>query len=1350
MSAPAPSTPRPGLRARWRALPRARRWAALACAAVALYLFCGFLVLPAVLRAVLPAQAGQALGRVVTLERVRFNPLTHKLTLEGLTVAEAPAGAPADAGAPAANATAPSAATTAANATTNATAAPAPAPFVSVRSLEVNASSFSLLRLAVLVDEVRLTGPRVHLIHQGEGQYNFSDIVRRLAGDEQAREDAAQVDPAGPFPLVVSNFVIEDGGLIFEDRPAGRTHTVEHLDLVVPFTSTLPGDTERDVEPLLRAVVNGTAVQATGRTRPFAQSLRTEFSLRLDALDLLAYAPYAPLPPEVRPTGGTLSLDMRLAFERSGGVLPGLALEGTARVDGLNLTWADGRELAGFESLELDLERLSLDQGLLRLAAVRLVRPHAALERDAGGGLDWTRLLPPAAPGPEATPKAARTASREADNATAELAADAEAAPEAEAPPSGFTVEVAALEVSEGRLEFTDHPGGRRLHKTLAPIALSVDNWTSAPDPALPASFSLAVGPADGEQLVAAGTATASPLAVDASLGLSGLDLPAYAPYYADLLPLRLASGTLRLGANCTLAPGSDGTVQVVVDKLSLGLARFALAAPRAADPLLTLTSLELAGGRVDLAARQVGVQSLTLDGAALAATRLESGEVDLAALLAAPAGQQGARPAAAPSAPAEPGAAWSATLERLHLGEWELRFADRTLPAPAALLLRVNELTLSDISWPMQNTMDYTLDAALGDARATGGLLLSGSLVPQGGLPARVAGNLELKAVPLAPFGPYLAASPATSALSLDRGTLSLGGRYELEPLAPGQASGQASGQTRNQAPALNLRLGGGLRGLALGAGGSPLAALEALDLRGLTVRVADLGAPQPVAALESLGLKGLALRDPGQPRDAAALAALTVRDARVDLPARSVAVAMVDVQAPELRLVVAPDGTLNLARIARRAQGLPEKAPEQALASGAAQEQGTAAPGPGAEATPAPEPFTLSLDTLAVDGGAVRFRDQSLSPAFSSTMENLTLRLEGLSTAPGAPASLSAEATLDGHAPLALTGNTAPTDQGLNPSLRLTVRGLDLTQLSPYALRAIAHPVSTGVLEADARLTVAGRDVNADSLLRLIRFDLGRKQQVEGASDAPVGLALSLLRDSNGDIVLDIPVRGNLDDPEFRLSRVVFRAVMNLLVKAMTSPFALIGSMFGGGASQDLDTLVMVPGRTELGPESRAKLDTVAKALAERPGLVLEIGGVALPGELPALAERRFRRAVRLARYNELKDQGQAPASVEETPLSPEEYEDALTEAYKKAPFDKPTTMLGFVADQPVAEMERMLREHLAPGSDDLPALAQRRARRVREALVERGADPARMQLVEAPAPAAGAEPGVRLFLR
>jgi len=1301
-----PGTPtRPcGLRSRWRALPRARRWAALAGAAVALYLACGFLVLPAVLRVVLPAQAGQALGRAVTLEGVRFNPLTNTLTLEGLAVAEAALPQASQA----ANATAPEAPAPGAEAP--ATAPEAAAPFVSVRRLEVNASSFSLLRLTVLVDEVRLVGPRVHLTHLGEGEYNFSDIARRLAGDEQAREDAASVEPAGPFPLVVSNFIIEDGGLTFEDRPKGRTHTVEALELAVPFTSTLPRHSERDVEPLLQAVVNGTSVQAKGRTRPFANSLRTEFSLRLRALDLAPYAPYAPLPPQVRLADGSLTLDMRLVFERSGGVLPGLALEGHAQVDDLALTWADGRELAGFQTLAVELDRLSLAEGLLRVAAVRLTRPHAALVRGADGALDWAGLLPAAAPAAPAP------------------------APDQDAAQGAFVVEVARLEVTEGRLAFTDHPGGQPLRKTVVPITLTVDNLTTAPDPARPAAFALSAGRAESEQLVAAGTVTMTPLAVNATLGLSGLALPAYAPYYADLLPLRVLAGTARLGADCALATAPDGAARLTLDNVSLGLAQLALAAPGAQEPLFTLTSLELAGGRVDPEARRASAKSLTLNGGALSASRLESGAIDLAALFAADA-----QAAPAPAPGADPGPAWAAALDRLALADWDLRFTDRALPAPAALRLRITELTANGLGTALDGPVAYTLDATLGGADEAGAVRLTGTLEPTDGAPGHLVGTLELEAVPLAPLGPYLAAA---SALSLERGTLSLTGRYELGPLAAGRAT------------ALDLRLGGGLRGLALGAGGSPLVALEALDLRGLTMRVADLATPEPVAALDRLGLKGLALRDPGRPRDAANLATLTVRDARVDLPARSVAVAMVDVQAPELRLVVAPDGTLNLTRIALRAAGGSAQ-PDGADAPQAPQAQATAsppAPAPRPEAPAAPEPFALTLDTLALDGGIVRFRDQSLSPTFSSTMENLTLRLEGLSTAPGAPARLSAEATLDGHAALALTGHTAPTDQGLNPVLRLTLRGLDLTQFSPYALRAIAHPVSGGVLDADANLAVNGREVSASNLLRLIRFDLGQKQQVEGAIDAPVGLAVALLRDASGDIVLDIPIRGNLDDPQFQLGNVVFRAVMNLLVKAVTSPFALIGSVFGGsgGARQDLESLTMLPGWADLGPETLAKLDTVATALAERPGLRLEIAGVALPSELPALTERRFSRAVRLARYNELKDQGQAPASVEQTPLSAEEYEKALTEAYKNAPFDKPTTMLGFVADQPVAEMERMLREHLAPGPDALPTLAQRRARKVREALAERGVDPARMQLVGAPAQPDGAEPGVRLSLR
>ena len=109
------------------------------------------------------------------------------------------------------------------------------------------------------------------------------------------------------------------------------------------------------------------------------------------------------------------------------------------------------------------------------------------------------------------------------------------------------------------------------------------------------------------------------------------------------------------------------------------------------------------------------------------------------------------------------------------------------------------------------------------------------------------------------------------------------------------------------------------------------------------------------------------------------------------------------------------------------------------------------------------------------------------------------------------------------------------------------------------------------------------------------------------------PVKLAVSLLKDRNGVIDLDLPVTGSLDDPKFRLGPLIWKVVVNTVTKIVTAPFALIGSLFGGG--EQVNQLTFAPGATELQGESSARIESVSKALKERPGLELEIPMASIP---------------------------------------------------------------------------------------------------------------------------------------
>lgn len=103
---------------------------------------------------------------------------------------------------------------------------------------------------------------------------------------------------------------------------------------------------------------------------------------------------------------------------------------------------------------------------------------------------------------------------------------------------------------------------------------------------------------------------------------------------------------------------------------------------------------------------------------------------------------------------------------------------------------------------------------------------------------------------------------------------------------------------------------------------------------------------------------------------------------------------------------------------------------------------------------------------------------------------------------------------------------------------------------------------------------------------------------------------LEVALLKDADGKIVLEVPVQGSTDDPNFQIGAVVSRVVVNLLTKAATSPFTLLGAAFGGGGDE-LAFQEFAPGSTALQDKERKKLETMAKALTNRPALNLELEG-------------------------------------------------------------------------------------------------------------------------------------------
>jgi hypothetical protein len=239
------------------------------------------------------------------------------------------------------------------------------------------------------------------------------------------------------------------------------------------------------------------------------------------------------------------------------------------------------------------------------------------------------------------------------------------------------------------------------------------------------------------------------------------------------------------------------------------------------------------------------------------------------------------------------------------------------------------------------------------------------------------------------------------------------------------------------------------------------------------------------------------------------------------------------------------------------------------------------------------------------------------------------------------------------------------------------------------------------------------------------LNQLTFGEKVESPDAIKLPVLLAVSLLRDRNGVIDINLPISGSLDDPQFSIGSIIVRVIVNFITKAVTAPFALLGAMFGGG--EELAWLEFDPGRFALSANAENKLKSLSKALIDRPALKLEITGRTDPEiDREGLRRASIDRKVRALKLKDLVAKGQA-ADARTVQVSPDEYPALLKRVYSDEKFSKPRTVIGLQKSLPVDEMEKLMLADAKVSDDDLTALGNQRAQAAKEWLVDKGQVPA-----------------------
>jgi outer membrane protein OmpA-like peptidoglycan-associated protein len=253
---------------------------------------------------------------------------------------------------------------------------------------------------------------------------------------------------------------------------------------------------------------------------------------------------------------------------------------------------------------------------------------------------------------------------------------------------------------------------------------------------------------------------------------------------------------------------------------------------------------------------------------------------------------------------------------------------------------------------------------------------------------------------------------------------------------------------------------------------------------------------------------------------------------------------------------------------------------------------------------------PMPITIDTVRIENGVLDFSDLFIKPKFAADAKNLRGSVKGLSSKPRTRADVLLEGEVNKYSPVKISGQINPLSEEKYADLVMSFKNFDLTTTSPYSGKFAGYRIEKGKLSLNLKYKVSGDDFSGENEIVVEQLTLGERVESPDATELPVSLAVALLKDSNGNIELDVPVEGDLNDPHFDYGKVVSDAVSKIITNIVSSPFAALGSLVGG-SGEELSHIEFEFGSATLRPEQIEKLDKLAKALQERPGLRLEITG-------------------------------------------------------------------------------------------------------------------------------------------
>lgn len=926
-----------------------------------------------------------------------------------------------------------------------------------------------------------------------------------------------------------------------------------------------------------------------------------------------------------------------------------------------------GKEKMAFSRLWIDLQIDSVWTRAVHLSVIELDNATVAAQMSKGGELDLLTLLqlPPA----------------EKDK------------PPAKRDDGLFPLRIDRVQISDAKLHWQDLRQPGKVELQVTPLTVTLEGVST-------------VNGEPGRLQLRADAGKAGRLEIDAGFTipeqrtkgrvvLHDSQLSGFWSYAQAYLPLTLKKAQLDLDVEFMAEMGKP--LRVTLDNGKIALRSLLLNDPQN-NPLLSFNQLKVEPIRVELHKQQVQIGNVLLEGVETPLVREADGRLNWQRIFAAPP-KNGAKTASStpPRAESKP---WSIAIPAIQLRDANVGVLDQTINPPQALDLSIVQLGVKGFDSSNKTPLSLSLDARIGAKGQSNGT--EGQLQAEGQLDlAKMSAQMQVtnKQLDLRLAQPYL--QPFVR-LELRSGLLDSQLQVDMasaDPLTLKVGGDVFVHQLHTQDTLKNQDL---LKWQQLHLSGLQYAHGERLDIQ--TVK---LQAPYVRFVInenlstnisELLISKAGAATDSGNLPDTTTTAAASVTDPSAKVA--SVNEASAKEPTATVSAATVPSATVSAANVAPNTVSTPAETTKKALA--------------------------IRIGGIEISNGSANFADYSLNPNFATAIAQLNGTVGTLDNQQVLPTALDIQGKVDRYAPVSIAGSLTPFNPMQQLDINAKFKRVELTTLTPYSGKFAGYRIRKGRLNLDLHYTINQGRLSANNKVVLEELQLGEKVDSPDAVDLPIRLAVALLKDSRGNIKVELPIEGDLNNPKFSVGPVIWKTLRNLIVRAVKSPFSFISGLINGDSSENLDAIAFSPGSSELSADAAGKLKTVAEALKDRPQLRLEVEGASAQhtdGE--PMAQQLLAAEFRKVYLKQLQQRGEKMPADADSIVVPDNEKPALLAKLYVDQFDQPIPEAWAKQPEPTrnAQLQEAIIDRLGESERRLRQLARERAAAIKGWLVEEG---------------------------